>query len=176
MYIKCIVKCIVKNKKAFSLLEVMVAMLIISIGMIGVISLIVSNINLSNLSKNKLIAMNLAQEGIELVRNIRDENWLDGDDWQDGIINDGSYIVDYSGESSVNDVPDDIDDNSAKLYLDGDGFYQHSVTADDTVFSRLIIITDDTATSTTVRSYVKWRQGDKIFDYIVDSIIYDWKI
>jgi len=80
------IKYTIENKKAFSLLEIIIAMFIISMGVIGVMSLIVSNINLGLFSKNKLIAMNLAQEGIELVRNIRDENWLDGDNWQDGII------------------------------------------------------------------------------------------
>jgi len=89
------------------------------------------------------------------------------------------YIIDYNGESSINDTPNNVSDDLTKLYLNADGFYRHSVTPinpTSTAFSRLIIIKDNTASSTTIQSYVKWSQGEKSFNYVVDSVLYDWKI
>ncbi len=163
------------NNKGFSLLEIIVVMFIISIGMIGISSLVSANIYAGVFVKNKLIAMNLSQEGIELVRNIRDENWLDGKNWKDGIINDGTYIIDYRGKSSIDDTVDNIDDNSAKLYIDTNGFYQHDSTIKDTVFSRLITIHNETSTSTEVNCEVKWKRGNKSISYNIDTILTNWR-
>lgn len=63
-----------KIKKGFSLLEVIVALFILSIGITGMLSLIVFSINNSRESRDIIVASQLAQEGIELVRNRRDSN------------------------------------------------------------------------------------------------------
>jgi prepilin-type N-terminal cleavage/methylation domain-containing protein len=76
---------IIKNKKAFTLLEIIIVIYIISLGLVGVMSLFLQTIKVQNINKNKLIASQLAQEGIETIRNIRDENWILGspyDGWK----------------------------------------------------------------------------------------------
>ena len=59
---------VLKNSTGFSLLEVVVAILIITIGMIGVTSLVIQNIQTQYINKNILIASGLAQEGLEQLR------------------------------------------------------------------------------------------------------------
>lgn len=72
-----------------SLLEMLVALLILVTALTATIVLIVTSINASRDSRNKLIASNLAREGIEMVRNIRDSNWVDPSTttppWDDGL-------------------------------------------------------------------------------------------
>ncbi|NCQ16134.1 hypothetical protein GW814_00575, partial [Candidatus Falkowbacteria bacterium] len=63
------------NNQGISILEVIVAILIITIGMIGVMSLVIQNVEAQYINKNILIASGLAQEGLELARNTRDLNW-----------------------------------------------------------------------------------------------------
>lgn len=64
------------NQRGISLIETLVALFILAIGITAALSLVgyVSSITAS--TKNKIIATNLAREGVEAVRNIRDSNWL----------------------------------------------------------------------------------------------------
>src|SRR3989338_3959528 len=121
---------IIKNNSGISILEVIVAILIITIGMVGVLSLVIQNIQAQYINKNILIASGLAQEGLELVRNIRDLNWLTlGNAWNQSIVGDGTYAVDYRGRISINAAVNLISDADARLYInDINGLYTHTPT------------------------------------------------
>lgn len=67
-----------KNKKGFGLVELVMAMLILSIALVGILNLMAYLIKAAQVNKDKIIALNLAREGIEVVRNVRDSNWLNG--------------------------------------------------------------------------------------------------
>lgn len=54
----------------------MIAIVILGIGIGLAAAIMASSIRNINSSKNRIIAVNLAREGIEAVRNIRDTNWL----------------------------------------------------------------------------------------------------
>ncbi len=58
------------------LMEVLVSLFILSLGLTGGATLIIMSITSNQINKNRVIATNLAQEGIEGIRNIRDTNWL----------------------------------------------------------------------------------------------------
>lgn len=59
-----------------SLVEVILAIFVVGIGVGVATTLIVTALESNNFSRDNLIAMNLATEGIEAVRSIRDSNWL----------------------------------------------------------------------------------------------------
>ncbi len=63
-----------KKKTGFTLLETLIALSVILAAVVGPVSLITKGLADFSFSKNKLIAANLAQEGIELVRSIRENN------------------------------------------------------------------------------------------------------
>ena len=67
---------IYKNKSGETLLEVIMAVFIVATGSAAATGLIVSSLQANSFSRDSLVAMNLAVEGIEAVRNIRDTNWL----------------------------------------------------------------------------------------------------
>ncbi len=60
----------------FSIIEVLVAVLIFSIWLASVYAIIVSTIKLDDYNKNYVIAVNLAREQLELIRNYRDSNYV----------------------------------------------------------------------------------------------------
>ncbi len=64
-----------KNKKWFSIIEIMIWVFIFSIWIVSVYSLIITTLKLNDYNKNYIIAANLAREQVELVRNIRDSNY-----------------------------------------------------------------------------------------------------
>lgn len=167
-----------KNKKsAFSLVEIIVVLFIISLGLVGVLSLIVQNIQSQNLNKNNLVAYQLAQEGIELIRRVRDTNWKNGQEW-DHELNAASYYIDY-----LDTKPHRIDNsseipNKSKLYQDLEGYYYHDNAAPSSLFSgfrRLISIVNLDDDSIYVRARITWAEKNKNFSYDLETILYDWQ-
>lgn len=77
----------VHSQRGSTLIEVMIALVVIAVGLLGALSLATSNVRNQGIGLSRLIANNSAREGIELVRNIRDSNWLSGPSraWYDGI-------------------------------------------------------------------------------------------
>jgi len=164
----------IKNKNGFSILEVVVAMAIISTGLLGVSSLVIQNFQAQSVNRDYLIASMLAQEGLELVRNIRDSNWYNGSvNWYDGIYdnNDVDFTIDYDDTSDFS--VDGINNSDARLKLNG-GFYSHDAGGTDTPFYRLIktSVNGDALTAT---STVQWSERGRVHSYIAETVLYNWK-
>jgi len=78
-------------------MEMMIAIFILVVTLTATIVLVATSIRAGRDSINRLIATNLAREGIEVVRNIRDSNWIEPTGtvvWTEGLesINDGTAI------------------------------------------------------------------------------------
>ncbi|MBU0625857.1 hypothetical protein KKF05_06020 [Patescibacteria group bacterium] len=68
-----------------SMLEVIVASGIIVTAVSAALTLVQSSINGAKVSEEQIVAYNLAREGVEVARIIRDSNWLAGRDFDDGL-------------------------------------------------------------------------------------------
>jgi len=77
------------NKKAFTLVEVIVAFSVLILVIVASTDLLVSVIRSNNENENTIVAYGLAQEGLEAVRNMRDSDWLLGADFQGNIGSSG---------------------------------------------------------------------------------------
>jgi len=164
----------ISNNLGISILEVVVAIMIIAVGMVGVLSLVIQNVKAQYINKNVLIASGLAQEGLELVRNIRDTNWITSDKtWNQDIVGDGTYTIDYSGLFSINMAVNSIDEAGARLYVDGDGLYTHTATATSTNFYRLINVVDNTD-YLDVKCTIRWKDGTQNHNYTAETFLYNW--
>jgi prepilin-type N-terminal cleavage/methylation domain-containing protein len=69
-----------KKIKGFSMPEVLISMFVLTIGLVAVISVINASLRSSYETRDALVATELAQEGVELVRNVRDNNFASGGD------------------------------------------------------------------------------------------------
>ncbi|MFA7319758.1 MAG: hypothetical protein WC022_04155 [Parcubacteria group bacterium] len=67
-----------KRYKGYSFIEGVVATFIVTAGMLAVIQLMTASLTVLFNSRDQTMATFLAQEGVELVRNIRDNNWAAG--------------------------------------------------------------------------------------------------
>ena len=72
-----------KNQKGFTLTEVMIGMMILTVAIVSATQLLIGIMNSNKAIIHNLQAYYLAQEGIEAVRNIRDTNWLHNKKWLD---------------------------------------------------------------------------------------------
>ena len=84
------------NHKGFTLIETIVAITILITAIIGPFTLASQTLRAQAIAKNNLVAANLAQEGIELIRNRRSNNILRNesaenplDHWLDGTTSCG---------------------------------------------------------------------------------------
>jgi hypothetical protein len=64
------------SKKATSILEAMIVLLIIVVWITWLYNIFNESIKLSNTTKNRIEAIEIAREWIEAMKNIRDTNWL----------------------------------------------------------------------------------------------------
>ncbi|MBU0598593.1 hypothetical protein KKF61_06435 [Patescibacteria group bacterium] len=138
---------IIRNNKGQSLLEVIFALFILITGLVATIALIVTSINAGRESINKLVGASLSREGIEIVRNIRDSNWIDPDSgvsWDDGLTGDNTAIPVIDGSSdiildfAVNDFTD-----FTKIFLNNGQYVQGgTASGEQTRFYRLIYINE----------------------------------
>ena len=142
----------IKNKKAYTLVEILVGFFIILMGLVGYLSLTIKTLALEPIGKNKLIASQLAQEGIEIVRNIRDTNWINGESF-DRAINGNAldYSMVLNNDTSIADIesipadyynPDNWLDSDTVLHYDSSSkSYLHDLTSminNPTGFKRII--------------------------------------
>jgi len=177
------------NKKAFTLVELMIVVFIVSMGMVGVMSLISQIFLYTHLNQSKLTGAYLAQEGIEIVRNIRDTNWLEGrtdngtvtpgdetDDWDYKIKGSGTdytYAVQYDTNSaSIDYSPNSIDDPGARLKING--FYSHGA-VNPTFFYRLITVEKISNDKLRVRCEVKWTEHAHSYQIVAEEHLYKWR-
>jgi len=156
------------TKRGFTLLEVLVATFIITVGIIGTFSLVSRTIYSANISSKRLIVAYLAQEGIEIVRNIRDTNWLEQTSWNDGLTGclfPAGCEADYEDQALAFY-------QDRKLYIDNNGFFSYSPSATQTGFKRRITVTPNGSDILKVSVWVGW-QGK--IEITAQENLYDWR-
>lgn len=159
------------NKKGFTLLEVIIAIFIITIGITGAVNLINYSISNTIVSRSQVVAVNLAQEGLEVVRAIRDTNWLEDAVWNDGL-DAGNWRVQYDSVELLS-----LDSNPPLKMLDSGGVfvYRYSSLGTDSLFRRKVSITTISATEIQVTSEVTWSERGRSFLVSAEERLYDWK-
>lgn len=87
-----------QKQKGFTLLEVVFTIGIITIGIVGIHNGLNYAIEKTYEAREFFVATYLAQEGIEIVKNIRDTNWIEeAAEWNDGLTSCSSGCeADYS--------------------------------------------------------------------------------
>jgi prepilin-type N-terminal cleavage/methylation domain-containing protein len=165
--------------RGFTLIETLVAISVLTMIIIGPLSLATKSIGASLVSQNQITAFYLGQEAIEYVLNIRDNNFLQSIDWLNGLNQcfgaNGCYV----------DIPNNIINscgaNCPKIKYDGTGgFYYNYQTGQDTIFTRTVKITkiniggaqDEARIEVTVQWLEKFG-GQKSFTLQKD--IFNWK-
>lgn len=164
-----------KRLKGFSIAEVVLSSFLLTTGMVTIMSLFSLSHRSSSDSRDVIIATQLAQEGVELVRNVRDnniayrtENWTTGDNCSTSTSVDCDpfrYFPDGMGRRCVisydSSPTSDISCSgtpATALALNNAGLYQHGGGVTSTRFHRLLKI-DHTSGSDTARiqSFVSWQ-------------------
>jgi len=119
------------NKKGETLIEVIAALTSLVLAGIAAMTLVISVMTSTAISKEYLIAQNLAREGIEGVTNIRDTNWLlspseKATKWLEVDPAD-FYILEKTDDkfSLKNKGVSSVSDGNYQLWVNSKGIYSH---------------------------------------------------
>lgn len=168
-------------KNGFTFLEVISAIFIIVVGVGGAVTLTNQIIQFTQLASSKLVASYLALEGIEIVKNIRDTNFLEirktgAEDWLNGLeICDAGCEGDYTTTDSLSVCPDPCDDNLRFLGIDGDGLYGYNYfPGNETIFKRKITTSPSVWPKLQVLVEVSWQERGRTHTVTAEEHLYDW--
>lgn len=175
-----------KGDKGFTIIEIIVAIFVLTVGIIAAYIAVQSPLHYANVYKDQLFASYLAQEGVELVRNIRDTDWLQGfapDDWKVGLVASAGFtgcdpVSGYFCELGYDDTALLSYPNASlghKLKIDSENFYNYN-TGELTNFRRKITIAAENYDSEErLRVTVSVFQGDSISPLVtVEESLYNW--
>jgi prepilin-type N-terminal cleavage/methylation domain-containing protein len=170
--------CKPKQKNGFTLVETLVAIAILLIAVVEPLSIVSGSVATANLAKDQVSAYYLAQEGVELVRNVRDTNILQAAPraWLYGLSNcmagAGNYCqfdknIDPDNPSTItlcqdnlgspcktfSKIPDVSTDNSTYEFGYGSG-------GTATTFKRKVTVTEVVANiEAEISVEIDWRTG-----------------
>lgn len=194
----------IKQQTGLTLIEVIIALAVITTGVISSLTLTSYNLTTVFASETRLVAANLAREGIEAVRQLRDSNWLAGYPWNQGIAEAGTYrlTVNFNPENNfwaTQSQQADIDNCAdCQLYFDDSGVYSHNDSGAVTVYKRLIALRQicwqegvnnevimeagqscpggaSPLVGYQVEALVKWTEVSRTHQLTVIDRLYDWK-
>ena len=156
-----------KLNKGFTLIEALVALVILTLAL-GPALVLSGNISsTASIIQNNLIAANLSQEGVEVIRALRDANWFNGLSFDAGIA-DGIYRIEWNSNALIS-----LGSNPP-LKINA-GLYNYSF-GTDTKFKRTVTITKINSEELRIISDVTWTErGNRTRDVKTESHLFDWK-
>ncbi len=159
-------------EKGFSLIEVITAIFILTVGVGGAFSLIYQTLSTVYSVRSELTASFLAQEGVEIVKNLRDCAWLESrtatnTSWLANLSETpGSWEADYSDFELYRSY-------GSYLRRDSSGFFNYS-SGETTNFKREIELDHISSTTVRVLVTVRWHITGRDKELQVVENITDW--
>ena len=169
------------SRGGFTLLETIVALVLVVSALIGPFTLATRGVFGAKFSKNKIVALNLSQEGLELIRVMRENNVLAGADWR-GLqgpcsgnctrLQDGSYQPDVYTVANGSTPP--ITTGAALLFDTSTSLYsQTSGTA--TLFTRVVTISTPANDQMRIVSSITWMESNIPRRVDLEETLYNWE-
>jgi|GEM_PF-907749 len=165
----------INNSSGQVMVEALVALSVIIVGILGVFTLTSNSIGINRIDADRYVAINLAKEGIELVKNLLDRNIIDDVAWNTlpgfapgGIEN---YKIDYNDAQLSFWSSDDV------LFFgtDGGGYRYPELGDTETSFNRKINIQNIDNAHIKVTSTVFWKSKTSSYEFSVVEYFYDLK-
>jgi len=154
------------------LIEAMVGISIATVGLLGIVGLVSRSASLNRVVSNQFIATYLASEGIEIAKNLIDNNIVQSNSWNSGFTTAGSFNIDYKS-LNLQDVP--FAENRALLFDPATGLYSYQK-GDPTPFIRIINIEPIGSDEIKVNSVVNWiDRGGAKFSVNLEDHFFNWR-
>lgn len=150
------------------LIESVVAISVGLVGILGFLHLLTSSIAIAKDVNTELTATYLAAEGLEVVRSIIDQSYVDGEPWNTNIGS-GSYEVVYNSPSLMTNA-------NRYLHFDEDtGLYSYDAAGMLTAYRRVLSITEDSSRAHIISTVTWMMRGGEEEHVAVEDFFFDWR-
>jgi len=149
------------------LIESGISISILVVGLLGIFSLLSRSLSLNNVITSQYIASNLASEGIEVVKNLIDNNVLQKKPWNLSIPT-GSY------EAAFDSLALDQNENRFLQFNPSTGIYSYGI-GQPTPYKRDIEITDVGPDEIKVNSTVSWQIRGGSYSVNLEDHFFNWR-
>jgi len=167
-----------KKIKGFTMAEALIAISIILIGVISSFLMVFKSLYDVSIIQDRLTATFLVQEGIELIRQKRDSNYLASNGSWDTGLSQGNYRIGLKlGNQGIEGIIFDTNTNSdnAILYQDPEtGIFNYSSRGNKTPFTRIITITKVSDNELKVECKVSWNVKKLAFTIKAEDHLFNW--
>jgi len=171
------------RKSGFTIVESLIAITILVLAITGTTTAIQTGLSSYLFSKNQIIAFYLAQEGLEQIKNIRDENGLmNNTHWLTNIAKNPPDPCDFGKVCTVDPVNSNVpiycgaDDECEYLRQDAiTGFYGYDNNDPLTNFKREITLTEISDDEVVVTVTIDWTKGLTSRQFKVTGSLFDWQ-
>lgn len=153
--------------KSFTLIEALVAIFLLTVGVAGSFALMQRVTSFTSTYSSQFIASYLAQEGIEIIRNIRDTNYLERRSWDTGIGANTDFRLDYRSQV--------FPDATCGNYLQHNGNFYICSTDPANKFQRQITVSVPAADKMTVSVEVSWTERGLQQKVVAQTELYNWR-
>jgi len=187
-----------KQQQGQSLLEMVFAIGVLLIVVAGILALAIANIIGQKESESQILANNLAREAIEVARNIRDSNWLAGNQWDAGLTDAASNIAIVNYHSQA--LQFDPTEEEKQLFISAVRVYSHDDSGEPSIFTRELIlnsicqniksgdanfgeeiikdaclIDDEKKVGIKIQAQVSWLERNRDRIVTLENLLYEWK-
>jgi len=164
-----------KESKGFTIIEVVITISILSVGIISTYNAFYSIMNVADNMSDRLTAAYLAAEGFDIVKNIRDTNFIEGRSFStDLLVCSTGCQADYKAGTPAEQIANQLKVYSGSfLKINADGLYGYDA-GTDTKFKRKITITQVTTDQLQVDSQVLWNYNGNNYSVTSSGYLYNW--
>ena len=156
--------------KGFTLLEVLVAVLVLGITIAAPLTLASRSLQAAQRSKNRIVATGLAQEGVELIHAIRSSNFLSGRNWDQGLGScrspNGCYI-------DVGDLGVHGCSASCRVLRFDGSLYQYD-SGSNSIYTRKVSVSGS-GDEMQITASVSWADAVSTQSVDVSEYLFDWQ-
>ncbi|MFZ3019968.1 MAG: hypothetical protein WA051_00380 [Minisyncoccia bacterium] len=180
------------SEKGFTVLETLVAIAVLILSLTAAFSVAQNGLSLSMSSRDEVTAYYLAQEGVEVIRNIRDENSLNGFSWLTGIssqVSDPCYFGSYCAVDSPNqnymvscgaiagNCPVLLQDRQTNSSTYGMYGLNPASTSGwtPTVFKRELLLEQINSNEVALTVKIYWTKGTLTRNFVVHENLFNWQ-
>lgn len=166
------------QQKGFTIVETLIALAIVSFGIVSVYGAFSAIVQVTSDISLRFTASYLAQEGVEIIKNIRDGNFINspGAGWSTGLTScSAGCQADYKTGTASQGAANALVAYSSNVFLkiNSDGLYGYD-TGTATTFTRKITITQVDSNTLKVVSDVFWNFSGKNLQTTNEDYLYNW--
>ncbi len=167
----------IKSQKGMTLIETIVALGILVTGLVASLTLMISTIHFTKQAERAIVVVNLAREGVEIVRTLRDYGkTIDVDSFEN--LGTGNFVVEVESDGTLSKesaYAENIENcDNCKIYIKDDK-YTHDTSGTQTAYRRLITISDVVAgQEKKIISEVYWTDRNNSYDYQLEARLTNW--